>query len=415
MRPVQSWPAADIVIVGGGMVGACLACLLARRGIVPAERLVLIESRLPSRPAANDDIDLRVSALSRASERILQACGAWDAIGGSRACVYERMCVWDESARPDGPGAIEFDCAALGQPSLGHIVENRRIQWELLQQARTAGVRIVQSQVKGLERVARGMIVELAEGPRIESALVVAADGAESPTRRLMGIETRHHAHQQQAVVTHIETEQAHRYTAWQRFLASGPIALLPLHDGRSSIVWTTTPQAAASLAGLGDEDFCHAIERATDGVLGHVRRCGARASFPLQSSHARVYVESRFALVGDAAHSVHPLAGQGVNLGFLDCAALAEVVGDARAGGDDPGDLRCLRRYERWRKGENLLMLAALDGLNRLFSNSSPTMGVIRRTGLTLVNRAEPVKTLFMKRAMGLAGDLPRLALVDA
>ena len=405
---------AEVVIVGGGMVGACLASLLARRGIVPSERLVLIESRLPPRPAANDEIDLRVSALSRASERILQACGAWPAISASRACAYQRMCVWDESARPDGAGAIQFDAAALGEPSLGHIVENRRIQWELLQQARGAGVRVVQSQVKGLERVARGMSVELAEGPRIECALVVAADGAESPTRALMGIGTRRHAHQQQAVVTHIETAQSHQHTAWQRFLESGPIALLPLCDGRSSIVWTTTAEAAAGLVALDDTEFCMAVERAADAVLGSVMRCGRRASFPLQSSYAQRYVEPRFALVGDAAHSVHPLAGQGVNLGFLDCAALAEVVAAARAEGDDPGDLRGLRRYERWRKGENLLMLAALDGLNRLFSNASPAVGAIRRAGLTLVNRAEPVKTLFMKRAMGLAGDLPRLALVD-
>jgi 2-octaprenylphenol hydroxylase len=405
---------ADVVIVGGGMVGACLAVLLARRGIVPAERLVLIESRLPQRPAVDDEIDLRVSALSRASERILHACGTWAAIASARACAYERMSVWDESAHPGRNGAIEFDCASVGQPSLGHIVENRRIQWELLQQARAAGVRLVQSQVNGLERVARAMSVELAEGPRIEAGLVVAADGAESPTRRLMGIETRNHAHDQQAVVSHIETELPHGATAWQRFLETGPIALLPLHDGRSSIVWSTTPQVAESLLALGEQEFCAAVAQATDGVLGQVKRCGRRAAFPLQTHHAEAYVESGFALVGDAAHSVHPLAGQGVNLGFLDCAALAEVVAEARAKGDDAGDLRGLRRYERWRKGENLLMLAALDGLNRLFSNASPTVGALRRAGLTLVNHAEPVKTLFMKRAMGLAGDLPRLALVD-
>jgi 2-octaprenylphenol hydroxylase len=406
---------ADIVIVGGGMVGACLASLLARRGIVPAERVVLIESRLPPRPAANDEVDLRVSALSRGSERILQACGAWAAISASRACAYERMCVWDESARPDGAGAIQFDAAALGEPSLGHIIENRRIQWELLQQARAAGVRVVQSQVKGLEHAAaRVMSVELADGPRIECALLVAADGAESPTRQLMGIETRRHAHAQQAIVTHVETAEPHQHTAWQRFLVTGPIALLPLYDGRSSVVWTTTTDEAANLLALDDGRFCKAVEGATDAVLGSVTRCGSRASFTLQSSHAQSYVESRVALVGDAAHSVHPLAGQGVNLGFLDCAALGECVSQARAAGDDPGDLKCLRRYERWRKGENLLMLAALDGLNRLFSNPSPAVGAIRRAGLTLVNRAEPVKTLFMKRAMGLAGDLPRLALVD-
>ncbi len=392
------------------MVGACLAALLARRGIVPAANLVLIESRLPSRPAPDAEVDLRVSALSRASERILRACDAWTAIGATRACAYERMCVWDESARPDGPGAIEFDCAALGQPNLGYIVENRRIQWELMQQARAAGVRVVQSQVRSLSRATNGMNLELVDGPCIETGLVVAADGADSPTRRLMGIEARHHAHDQHAVVSHVETALGHRHTAWQRFLSTGPIALLPLHDGRSSIVWTTTPEAAATLVALSDEEFCLAVERATDAVLGSVKRCGPRAAFPLRSSHARAYVESRFALVGDAAHAVHPLAGQGVNLGFLDCAALAEVIAEARADGDEPGDLKCLRRYERWRKGENLLMLAALDGLNHLFSNASPMIGAVRRAGLTLVNRAEPVKTLFMKRAMGLAGDLPGL-----
>lgn len=405
---------ADVVIIGGGMVGACLAALLARRGVVPAERLVLIESRLPSRPGTDADIDLRVSAVSRASERILRACGAWAPISSARTCAYQRMCVWDESARPGETGAIEFDCASLGEPSLGHIVENRRIQWELLQQARAAGVRVVQSEVRGLERATRSLGVELADGLRIEAALVAAADGADSPARRLMGIGTRRHAHDQQAVVSHITTEESHRSTAWQRFLDTGPIALLPLHDGRSSIVWTTTPHAAAGLLTMGEDEFCAAVERASGAVLGRVTRCGPRASFPLQSSYAQSYVESRFALVGDAAHSVHPLAGQGVNLGFLDCAALAQVVGEARDKGDDAGDLRGLRRYERWRKGENLLMLAALDGLNRLFSNADPAVGAIRRTGLTLVNRAEPVKTLFMKRAMGLAGDLPRLALVD-
>jgi 2-octaprenylphenol hydroxylase len=406
---------ADIVIIGGGMVGACLASLLVQRAIVVAERIVLIESHPPSRPASDAEIDLRVSALSRASERVLRASGAWTAIAAERICAFERMCVWDEAGRPDGPGSIQFDCAALGEPNLGYIVENRRIQWALLQQARTQGVRIVQGQVSGLERGPRAMTIELANGSKLEGLLVVAADGADSPTRGLMGIATRNQAYEQQAVVTHVETTDPHQYTAWQRFLATGPIALLPLHDGRASIVWSTTPESAAELSALPPEEFCRAVERASDAVLGSVTRCAARAAFPLRSSHSTSYVESRFALIGDAAHAVHPLAGQGVNLGFLDCAALAEVIAEARANGDDPGELRSLRRYERWRKGENLLMLAALDGLNRLFSNDNAAIGAVRRAGLTLVNRAEPVKTMFMKRALGLAGDLPRMALVDA
>jgi 2-octaprenylphenol hydroxylase len=404
----------DIVIVGGGMVGACLASLLAGRAIVPGERIVLIEANLPPRPASGGEIDLRVSALSRASERVLRACGAWPTLGAERMCAFERMCVWDEEARPDSPGSIHFDCARLGEPNLGYIVENRQVQWALLQQARARGVRVVQGEVRNLHRTDGSITVELANGPQIAARLLVAADGADSPTRKLMGIEVRARSHEQRAVVTHVETAEPHQRTAWQRFLKTGPIALLPLHDGRSSIVWSTTPESAAELIELPATEFCLAVERATDAVLGRVLRCAARAQFPLRSSHAQQYVAPRFALIGDAAHAVHPLAGQGVNLGFLDCAALAEVIAETRARGDDPGELKSLRRYERWRKGENLLMLAALDGLNRLFSNDNVGLGRLRRAGLSLVNRVEPVKTLFMKRALGLAGDLPRLALVD-
>jgi 2-octaprenylphenol hydroxylase len=406
--------AADIVIVGGGMVGACLASLLANRARVPPERIVLIEAHLPSQPASDREIELRVSALSRASERLLRACGAWPLLSAERRCAFERMCVWDEAARWDGPGSIHFDCATLGEANLGYIVENRQVQWALLQRARALGIRVVQGQVSGLNRAPGGMTIELANGSRIASTLVVAADGADSPTRRLMGIETQARSHDQQAVVTHVATSEPHQHTAWQRFLKTGPIALLPLHDGRSSIVWSTTPGAAAELLAMPESEFCLAVERATDAVLGRVLRCAARAQFPLRSCHARNYVVPRFALVGDAAHAVHPLAGQGVNLGFLDCGALAEIIAAARAAGDDPGELKSLRRYERWRKGENLLMLAALDGLNRLFSNDNVNLSSLRRAGLALVNRAEPVKTLFMKRALGLAGDLPRLALAD-
>ena len=277
-----------------------------------------------------------------------------------------------------------------------------------------AGVQTIQARASGLSSAADSITVELEGGTRIASTLAIAADGAESPARKMMRIAVRESESQQRAVVCHVRTAGSHRNTAWQRFLRSGPIALLPLHDGRCSIVWTTTPDEAAGLVAQSEAEFCRSIEAAVDGVLGRVESVSERAHFPLRSVHAECYVQPRFALIGDAAHAVHPLAGQGVNLGFLDCAALAQIIEAALTEGADPGDLRSLRKYERWRKGENLLMLSALDGLNGLFSNDNPLLGALRRYGLSAVNRVAPAKALFMRRALGLAGDLPQIALVD-
>ena len=404
----------SIVILGGGMAGACLASLLARQGVAPASAITLIEARLPARPEASAAVDLRVSAISRATQRILTVCGAWDSIVAGPICAYERMIVWDEAGQAGGAGSIEFDCAEIGQPNLGHIVENRRLQWALLEQARIAGVRTIQARVSGLSSAADSMTVELEGGTRVASSLAIAADGAESPARKMMHLGVRETERQQRAVVCHVRTAESHRNTAWQRFLRTGPIALLPLHDGRCSIVWTTTPDEAVGLVAQSEEEFCRCVETAVDGVLGRVESVSERVHFPLRSVHAEHYVLPRFALIGDAAHAVHPLAGQGVNLGFLDCASLAQIIEAALAEGADPAELRSLRKYERWRKGENLLMLTALDGLNGLFSNDNPLLGALRRTGLSAVNRVAPAKALFMRRALGLAGDLPQIALVD-
>ncbi|HKE45374.1 MAG TPA: FAD-dependent oxidoreductase [Steroidobacteraceae bacterium] len=401
-------PDTDIIVLGGGMAGACAATLLARQ----SRTVTLVEARLPAHAPSVESVDLRVSAISRATQRILTACGAWELIAAGPICSYERMVVWDEAGRAGDQGSIEFDCAEVGQPNLGHIVENRRLQWALLEQARAAGARIVEARVSGLSAGGGSMTVELENGERLGAALAVAADGADSPARKMMQIDVREAEVRQRAVVCHIRTAQPHRHTAWQRFLSTGPIALLPLHDGRCSIVWTTTPDHARELTAQSDGEFCRAVEAASDSVLGRVEAVSTRADFPLRSVHAECYALERFALVGDAAHAVHPLAGQGVNLGFLDCAALAQTLGDADA---DPGELRLLRQYERWRKGENLLMLSALDGLNGLFSNHNPVLGFLRRNGLSLVDRVRPLKSLFMRRALGLAGDLPQVALLDA
>ena len=398
----------EVAIIGGGLVGACAATLLADAGTVAPDRIVVLEPRPPRQPDPAAEIDLRVSAVSRASQRILTACGVWDDLIAERASPYERMCVWDAAAQVDAPSAMRFDCADVGEPDLGHIVENRRMQWALLQRAAELGVRIVPAGVRALTRAAHGLGIALDNDARLQATLVVAADGADSPARQMMDIPVSSAQHGR-AVVTHIRTDASHQRTAWQRFLPGGPIALLPLHDGRSSIVWSTSDEHARELMALEAPAFCRAVETATDGALGTVLDCSARADFPLRSSHAGHYVEDSFVLVGDAAHAVHPLAGQGVNLGFLDAAALAQVLGEASEEG--LGDLRVLRRYERWRKGENLVMLNALDGINRLFSNQDRWLGTARRAGFAVTNRVGVLKEFFTRRALGTTGDLPELA----
>jgi 2-octaprenylphenol hydroxylase len=212
----------------------------------------------------------------------------------------------------------------------------------------------------------------------------------------------------QRAVVANLRCERHHAWTAWQRFLPDGPIALLPLADGGVSIVWSTAPGHAETLLAMADDAFCAAVTEASDGVLGEVLQSGRRASFPLRRRHAPVYTRARYALVGDAAHVVHPLAGQGVNLGLLDAAAMCEVLGQGHAAERDPGDPALLKRYERWRKSENLLAMTAFDAINRLFGNASPALGALRRAGFTVVDRVVPLKVAFIRRAMGIAGDLP-------
>jgi len=401
----------DIVIVGAGMVGACAATLLVKSAVCPASRIALIDARPPAAPPAEADVDLRVSAISRGSERILTACAVWDEIRKGRIHPYQRMHVWDASSAPDGQGVLHFDAAEVGEPNLGYIVENRRLQWHLFDTASRAGINVFRQTATALELGESSASVTLSEGRRISAALVIAADGADSPLRTLAGIDTKGWGYAQEALVTHVRTELSHADTARQRFLETGPIALLPLADGRSSIVWSTTPEQAQAMREIDAEDFAHAVERATDRVLGAVTLAAERASFPLRLIHAVDYTRPRLVLIGDAAHAVHPLAGLGVNLGFLDAAALAETLLDARDAGAQLGDLKPLRRYERWRKSENLTAMGMLDGINRLFSNSSAALASVRRIGLGAVDRLSPVKTFFIRRALGTAGELPRAA----
>ncbi|HXS91882.1 MAG TPA: UbiH/UbiF/VisC/COQ6 family ubiquinone biosynthesis hydroxylase [Steroidobacteraceae bacterium] len=403
-----------IVIVGGGMVGACAGALAAVDPRLAELRIAVLEAHPPAAPPQGD-VDLRVSAVSRASQRILTAVGAWPLVPPQSLSPYEEMIVWDAASKPGGAGAIHFSASATSEPNLGHIVENRRLQWALYDcPPFRQRVTLLRAELAGLTLERDRAVVSLGDGRALSAALVVGSDGAASLSRKLAGIETAGWNYDQRALVTHVRTERPHARTAWQRFLADGPIAYLPLADGRSSIVWTTRPAHAEHLAACPPEQASQEIEQALDGVLGKVEVAAPRMHFPLRLTHARQYCKERFALVGDAAHSIHPLAGQGVNLGFLDCAALVQVLAQELADGgtvEALAELRVLRRYERWRKSENLIALGMVDGLNRLFSTSDETLGWIRRSGLGAVNRSALAKRFFIGRALGTAGELPRVA----
>ncbi len=401
----------DVIVIGAGMVGSSLACLLAQE---PGDlSLAVIDARESTPFDEGTDYRPRVSAISRASTRVLEACGVWPQIAASRASPYRSMYVWDGAYPADQAGAIRFESAEIGEPELGHIVENELIEHCLRERLKvTPGVQVFcPGEASGLVFSERGALVDLTDGATLRARLVVGADGSASPSRTMAGIEASGHEYGQSAVVCHVRTEKPHGETARQRFLPDGPLALLPLADGRSSIVWSTTPEQAAGLIAMGDAAFLEELTRAADNVLGEVTETSRRFAFPLRIQSASHYVRERYALVGDAAHTVHPLAGQGVNLGFLDAAALAEVVLDALVDDRDPGERRVLRRYERWRKGENLLAASSIDAIGQLFLRQEPAAQAVRRAGMALVNRAPLVKNEIVRRAMGITGDLPRFA----
>ena len=398
----------DAVVVGGGMVGLCVAALLEREERLANWRIAVVE---PSAPRAPDDssLDLRVSALSRASERILAATGAWPAIR-EHACPYSAMVVWDAASSPDARDALRFSAAETAEPDLGHIAENLRVQWELLESPELEGVTQLRAGLEALEFEPDGAMVVLSDGRRLGCGLVIGADGGQSRTRELCGISRAGWSYGQTAVVAHLRTERPHDHTAWQRFLPDGPLAFLPLRDGRVSLVWTTTPEDASALISAEPGDFARRVTEASARVLGEATLASGRAGFPLALWHAREYVRPRLALVGDAAHTIHPLAGQGVNLGFLDCASLVEVLAGAVEAGEDPFSRRVLGRYARWRRSENALLLGTTDTLNRLFGEKNVGVAAVRRLGLALVGSQPLARRALVRRALGLAGDLPQL-----
>lgn len=395
----------DMVIAGGGMVGAALACALGGSEL----RIAVLEGVPPPAWQPDSEMDVRVSAITRASQRIFAAIGVWEAIESSRVSPFREMEVWDAG----GPGRIHFDSADIGESLLGWIIENRVIQtalWERMKTLTHVDL-LCPASLDSADFEGPGIRLRLEDGRELATRLLVGADGANSRVRQLANIAAGGWGYGQTSVVATVGTELPHRETAWQRFLPTGPLAFLPLCDARSSIVWTTTPEQAEHLLTLDDELFGWELAEAFGWRLGRITQAGPRGGFPLRLQHAHAYVRPGIALIGDAAHVVHPLAGQGVNLGLLDAAALAEVLLDARVRGQDPASFKALRRYERWRKGDNLLMLGVLDGFKRLFGTDLAPVRWLRNIGLNLTDTATPVKNLIAHRAMGLAGDLPRLA----
>jgi 2-polyprenylphenol 6-hydroxylase len=402
----------DVVVVGGGPVGACAAALLAHAAErrAPALAVALLEREPPALPARDATIDLRVAAFSRASERILSAAGAWSAIRAARIAPYERMRIWHESVPVGGRGELVFDAAQMGEPNLGYIIEARLVQAALLDAARAAGVKILTGEFSSLSMAGERARLATSQG-EISARLVVGADGARSPLRAAAGLGASVADYRQIAIVANVATEKSHENTAWQRFLRDGTLAFLPLFDGTSSIVWSADTDRAHALLAAAPEDFARELDRASDRALGITRLVSERVSFPLQGLSAERYVSERCALIGDAAHVIHPLAGQGMNLGILDAAALAELVQEASDSGEDPGALRVLRRYERWRKSETAVMRAAVDAFDRFLAHGSGPLAQLAQRSLGWVNDNDELKRFFMARALGLSGELPRAA----
>ncbi len=387
----------DVVIAGGGMVGATLGCLLAKQGC----RVAIVEPYVPAPFSLNDAYGLRVSAISRASQYALMQAGAWSFITDLRFTPYEAMHVWDAT----GQGEIHFSAAEIGEPDLGAIIENQVIQAGLFQAMDTYDnlAFLAPMSVDAFHYAESQVVIELSNGEAVTAALLVGADGAHSKVRTLAEIAVQKNDYSQKGLVAVVTTEKAHQLTAWQRFMPSGPLAFLPLNEGQSSIVWTLPADKADYYLAMSDEAFNVAITAAFDQRLGEVRVVSQRVAFPLMGQQAEHYIAEGIALVGDAAHTIHPLAGQGVNLGIKDAVALADIFSVAKKANKSPLGLKALRRYERARRGDNVITQKTMESFRLLFGNTFMPLQLARNMGLTAVNKLTPMKNEIMRRAMGL------------
>ncbi len=395
----------DLTLVGAGLVGASLACAIAQQPGAQHLRIAVIEAGAEVEHFSGKNFDPRVVALTAASQDLLQSIGCWDAIVAQRACAYQQMKVWDG----EGTAAIDFDAADIRQPRLGHIVENSVIVNALrARMAQLKNIQLIQPETisKLQEQTANRVQLELGSGRRISTSLLIAADGARSKVRELANFETREWDYGHRAIVTTVRTEKPHEFTAWQRFMHTGPLAFLPLEDSQDthycSIVWSAEDELAEQLMALNDEQFCQRLGQAFEYRLGRVEAVAERFAIPLRQRHAKNYIKPGIALAGDSAHTIHPLAGQGVNLGLLDVAALATELERAFARNIPLADISILRRYQRARVMSNLGMMSVMEGFKQLFGNRTLAVNWLRNAGMRQVGSHKLLKKWIMQAALG-------------
>jgi ubiquinone biosynthesis UbiH/UbiF/VisC/COQ6 family hydroxylase len=434
----------DILVVGGGMVGAALACALASTPITSKQKIAVIESAPPPKLEKISKLpELRVSAINSSSVELFKAIGAWNSMEETRVAPYYKMEVWDAA----GPGSIHFDNSSDSRTEpLGYMIENNVIQAALFKRMQSFSnvETFCPSAIESIQLAPEGnddwVKIKTKDGQNMRARLVVGADGGDSTVRNAAKIPTYGWSYNQKGIVAVVEHKEPN-YTAWQRFLPSGPIALLPMFHNYSNIVWSTTPAQAETLLSLSDEQFLAELRRGFTSRLDpgsygfdmsklfqfvpvplpdlapptprppHIERLvGKRAAFPLRLTHASEYIRSRVAIIGDAAHTVHPLAGQGVNLGFADATALASIIIEGVRTGQDIGSTLVLKGYQEQRMTSNMAMMTGIEGIKRLFDSSLMPFTVARNVGLTITNAFTPVKQQLMKYAMGATVDVSKI-----
>jgi len=403
-RPAAVAARCDVVIAGAGFAGLALAIAL-RQALGDGVTVVVADPTLggPSR-------DGRASAIAAAARRLFDAIGAWQPVAGRAQPILD-MVVTDSKLQ-DAVRPVLLTFAGEVEPGepFAYMIENRDLIDALVDKAREAGVTLRESAVVASDTTSAQVAVRFADGGSVAARLLVGADGARSGVRERAGIPFRGWHYGQSGIVTTVAHERDHHGRAEEHFLPAGPFAILPLTGRRSSLVWTEETKEAERIVALPDADFHAELERRFGFKLGDIKVVGPRRAFPLGLFMARDFVAERLALVGDAAHVIHPIAGQGLNMGLRDVAALAEVVADAMRLGLDPGALSVLERYQRWRRFDTMMMGAATDGLNRLFSNHSDVLRLMRDVGLGMVERLPPLKRFFIREAAGFTGELPKL-----